>query len=68
MEFEGQQYEIVRRHLERLGHKMDSREQQIVDTQSRLGPELEELRSKHGIEFQRSLARFVALSPMGREH
>jgi len=43
--------------LERLHKVLDERAHQVLEIQAQLGPELDELRSERGIDFQRKLAR-----------
>ena len=57
LRFEWQQYLIMRKKLDSLHRRLDEQAYQILVKQARLGPQLDELRSTLGIEFQRKLAR-----------
>jgi hypothetical protein len=59
--YERTEYLLERQGAKRIQDDLERRVREIVDTQRRLGPELEELRSQSAVQFQRKLAEAGAV-------
>ena len=60
IDYERADYHKERERMELTSKSLESHVKEIVDLQRNLGPELDELRSSHGISVQRKLARAMA--------